>query len=656
MNIDNFLKHPYIYGEWGIEHILPVSRDVYSGVYITLEDAFIYDEETKEWIKTDEIVILYDRTLASNYGLVESNLVSLPSFIYKSNNQYYVMDSEEFLPIKFYGKINDYRPSLETFKNIFNTIATQSFNFTDANEYWDSVIENPFIAILYQYVGEKNVIHKSSNLQNPNLIAYQLNDSCNILNPSLLIDTSDMKLVDYIMKYNYIYIPLFERYYYITDIVAVRNYIWQIDCKVDVLMTYNSDIIQQDGLILRNEYEQNLNIADERLPLENKPSIDYILPTDGDLVNLELTTNLDNKEHIVLSTINDTSIQDGELSNANNPSSTTLPSVNRKVGNNPISTNYVMTYDKFKKVAYALRDNDALSSFVISAIAYPFDVLNIEKNSTLVTSYEVRINKTSILENPPQASPILTSPLLSGTSSKYLIIADFTYNGAETTTYRNYEPFSNYEIYIPFVGWNKINAIDFINKRCIVYYVVDYTTGDGQVFVYNVTNNKIILSNNIQLGIKLSTSTSNHEELNRAKISNGLNALIGGVTSALLLSNPLTHFAGILSSIQTGFNFINNNVHLIERGNVNVNGDRIGLYNPYKVYIRRTYNKIIGLDYDVYKHLNGLPTNIYDNITDGQYAGYTEIVNMHYKPIDKKFITTNEIDEIISLAEKGIII
>lgn len=49
--------------------------------------------------------------------------------------------------------------------------------------------------------------------------------------------------------YNYCYIPDFDRYYFISNITSVRTNLWRIDCSVDVLMSYQAEILNLDVIV-----------------------------------------------------------------------------------------------------------------------------------------------------------------------------------------------------------------------------------------------------------------------------------------------------------------------------------------------------------------------------------------------------------------------
>lgn len=102
---------------------------------------------------------------------------------------------------------------------------------------------------MYNYGDEKNVIHKE--LPNPTVLTGELKDGTSVTDPSILIEYSDPHI------FNYVYIPEFARYYFITDIVSVRMGLWEVYLHVDVLKTYEDDI-NECVCILENTQEQGL--------------------------------------------------------------------------------------------------------------------------------------------------------------------------------------------------------------------------------------------------------------------------------------------------------------------------------------------------------------------------------------------------------------
>ena len=88
-----------------------------------------------------------------------------------------------------------------------------------------------------------------------------LREQTSILNPMFTIRTA------IIPSYNYCFIPSFNRYYFITDIESVNNELVKIECKVDVLKSYATDIKQSlaksKQAISNNPYYDKIEIGQE---------------------------------------------------------------------------------------------------------------------------------------------------------------------------------------------------------------------------------------------------------------------------------------------------------------------------------------------------------------------------------------------------------
>ena len=76
---------------------------------------------------------------------------------------------------------------------------------------------------------------------------------------------------DYLLRYNYAYIPELQRYYSITDRTAVRQGVWDISFEVDVLMSFRNDIINFNVVVDKQSmaYNGDEYIDDGSLVTEN---------------------------------------------------------------------------------------------------------------------------------------------------------------------------------------------------------------------------------------------------------------------------------------------------------------------------------------------------------------------------------------------------
>lgn len=100
-----------------------------------------------------------------------------------------------------------------------------------------------------------------------------LKDSCEITNPTILIEANNLS------QYNYMYIPDFGRYYYINTIEVVRTNLWRLSCHVDVLMTYRASLLNLKGVISRQQNQYNLYLDDGELPIyQNTSTVTKVFP------------------------------------------------------------------------------------------------------------------------------------------------------------------------------------------------------------------------------------------------------------------------------------------------------------------------------------------------------------------------------------------
>lgn len=108
-----------------------------------------------------------------------------------------------------------------------------------------------------------------------------------INNPVIeIVSTDDLR------GYNYVYIPLYKRYYYAT-VTAAPNNTYTFNCKTDVLMSFKSQFLPKQAIVKRSASLYNLYMDDGNFYISSKvrrqtkafsgslsdPSDSYILVT-----------------------------------------------------------------------------------------------------------------------------------------------------------------------------------------------------------------------------------------------------------------------------------------------------------------------------------------------------------------------------------------
>ena len=135
----------------------------------------------------------------------------------------------------------------------------------------------------YKSSAEQNRVDKTNFLTADMLISGVLREASSLIHPSITF-TSDT-----IPTFNYVYIPIFNRYYYVTDITSIKNKLWQMSLTVDVLMTYKEALLACTGYIDRNENEYNGLIPDGMISLQKGEVIETNFVTNEVFIESEGT-------------------------------------------------------------------------------------------------------------------------------------------------------------------------------------------------------------------------------------------------------------------------------------------------------------------------------------------------------------------------------
>lgn len=112
----------------------------------------------------------------------------------------------------------------------------------------------------HQNSAEPNRVDKSAYLTAQTIMTGVLREETSIISPVILVESNTFP------NYNYCYITEFNRYYYIEDIISVRNGLWELSLSVDVLMSFKDKLLECSAFIDRNEkYFAPYSIDNERV-------------------------------------------------------------------------------------------------------------------------------------------------------------------------------------------------------------------------------------------------------------------------------------------------------------------------------------------------------------------------------------------------------
>lgn len=138
--------------------------------------------------------------------------------------------------------------------------------------------------VLYNNKSENKKVDKE--LETIKTMDGSLRDECSVEDPSVLIEAS----AEEIGRTNYFYIDSFDRYYFLTDAVSVRNGLWRISGHSDVLSNNKEEIRALNGLVSRSE-DGNYYLVDSERVMYANPHVVYkkfsgSLPANNDSIIL----------------------------------------------------------------------------------------------------------------------------------------------------------------------------------------------------------------------------------------------------------------------------------------------------------------------------------------------------------------------------------
>lgn len=105
---------------------------------------------------------------------------------------------------------------------------------------------------LYNNVSDNRTIRKK--LLKEFSLTGTLRDSCSLIEPVINIESSN------VLRFNYAYIPDFQRYYFVKEIINLRKNIWTLELEVDPLMSFKGDILALDVVV---DKQSSDSIGDE---------------------------------------------------------------------------------------------------------------------------------------------------------------------------------------------------------------------------------------------------------------------------------------------------------------------------------------------------------------------------------------------------------
>lgn len=520
--------------------------------------------------------------------------------------------------------------------------------------------------ILYNNLSEDNKLNK--NIVKIIKLEGALREASSLTNPSILIElnpsnfdsyvaddnrrlvvfngikiTWESFIYDYIISANYVYIPDFNRYYFINDIISIRNNMWRLNMHVDVLMSYKKEIGKTYALVSRNEFVYNKLLEDNKISYQSNKNVELISDDELDVeyfINLTEELTYDSYNAILCC------IRTGAISGVDLPAYKNLSSVSHYATRYAGMTEYyAIPLIRCSGVMGDIYDNDTLKSYVKNIIILPFSI-----NGTPSSDHKIIIGNTEVDVNGIPKNPIY---LGTGNINRFKYA---TIKMPKIESFNDLEPYTKYEIYVPYKGFISIDLSTNSDNHITIFYSIDYDSGQSSYLLYNEEKELIIDEGSCQLGYRLSLDSTNALEIQNQKNSLAISTTMSTLTSLLTIvggvasQNPLIVAGGVLSGVNAITGAVSKGLQLYDLGATDIknNSEAIAMYT--KIYCRKT--TAIKVNDTGYASLYGKPLNEYKKLDD--LTGMTIIDDEHLENFGSALGSENE--EIKVIFKTGIIL
>lgn len=440
----------------------------------------------------------------------------------------------------------------------------------------------------------------------------------------------DAKITVSMHEYNYAYIPVFGRYYFISRVTIVRSNLFRYEMHVDPLMSFRQEILALSPVISRYQNSTKFQLADPQAVLPVNAQYSVLDSTGTTVFDTTFSTRyiitcLTN----IIFTGSQPTLRKTFNSNAKYVvDRDTLDAVIEKMNGPDFATGMANIFK-----------NDPIEG-IISVRMYPFNFASLwdlgDPDTIYLGNYDTGEQGYLCASSCDTSACEIWQPY---------IYADQP-SGAGTWSYYA----DDVQVFLPFYGFINISPEQFYGKYIHAKYVLNVDTGTADIYVYSATSsahsfseNCVIWEGSCTIAVDIPVSQSNSLESVR-------NSLIGGLTS--IMSIAAAPASGGLSLGGLGGSIagqLGNLVHRFNRG-----GQTGGAWGGFFAYTRPF--ALIGHKSPVYPSnyaaTFGYPYHESANL--GTVSGFVQIEEVHLEGFDRAL--TPEMEEIEQALKSGVIL
>lgn len=515
---------------------------------------------------------------------------------------------------------------------------------------------------LRQLTGEENLVTKANAFSNTTVMVNgTLKEACSVIDPVFLIagDT-------WLLNYNYATVTAFSRHYFITNIISVRNGLWEVHMHVDVLYSYADVLLETKALFQRSNLGTP-TLSDDMAVQTYEPTInvirpDSIYPAYGYVAFAwdYSFSNDDSWNYIAVVYSQKNSLIGGADENMRNATYSSMAY--------PCVLNALSAYNLQYQV---LTQTDAPwgsiniepSECIISLREYPFSLSDFCEEETVE---EVTSKVTTDLEIAGKViNGLPMRKLIRGNTGGLTNSPSFAVKAGLIMNYQKYLPTdctrysSIVMLWIPFYGWYNVNVKETFDKynHLFLQYNIDIINGSFTCNIYvtnsfthsGITNADYLIDTvSGKIGRDIPLSRTNNADISRNQAATATNVVTSfAFALTASLANPKLAplaFAGVGSAVLKGATDAFSQINHYS----NNPGQSMGLCTDEDLNVKLcviTYPLLEARDVDMI----GYPDYTYHQIKD--VSGYAMINLIHLENLPNA--TSAERDEIQRKLKEG---
>lgn len=235
---------------------------------------------------------------------------------------------------------------------------------------------------------------------------------------------------------------------------------------------------------------------------------------------------------------------------------------------------------------------------------------------------------------------ILTNIYMNAAASQYVAVDCGSINVEEYWgAYLDYDPFTKFEIFLPYIGVQSLSADDVVGKTLKVVYHIDILS--GACVAYLQCGESVLYTFAGQCATNIPITSSSWSNL-----YSGILSIAGTAAAIAVTKNPTA--GAIVAGISSVASAAVNNLHIdvARSGGMSSAAGLLGNQTPYLIITRPRQCVPVGQNSFI-----GYPS--YQNVVLSTQKGYTEVDSIHLNGVSA---TSGELAEIEALLTSGVII